>query len=319
MSSPAADRLAERVVKTLAEPFTVGGHPLCLGASVSTAPLDGGDAETILRNADVAMYAAKAAGRSRCVRFTTTQMETLTSEAQLETEFRQGLTRNEFILHYQPIVDLGSGRIWGAEALVRWQHPTRGLLLPAEFVPLAEKNDTITMLGTWVLSEACEQAALWRAAGYDCRSLKIAVNISARELNATLVETVRAALAATDLEPSALILEVTETALLVSPDEAAAVVTAVRALGVSIALDDFGTGYSSLSCLRRFAADSLKIDRSFVKGLGADTAVVKAVVDLANSLGLAVVAEGVETAQQLALLRALGCSTAQGYHLVVRR
>ena len=319
MSGPdGGERLAERVVATLAEPFTIEGTTVFLGASVGIGTLDASNAETILRNADVAMYAAKTAGRSRWVRFTPTLIETLNSELKLDTEFHQALTQDQLLLHYQPIVDLSSGRMVGAEALVRWQHPTRGLLAAGEFVPRAEKGDSITALGTWVLGEACRQAARWQATRPDCGRLTMSVNVSARQLNASLVETVKTTLAATGLDPSVLILEVTETALLSTPTEAEAVVAALRALGVSIALDDFGTGYSSLTYLRRFAVDSVKVDGSFIAGLGThtgDTAIVKAIVGLAKNLGISAVAEGVETAKQFLLLQDMGCDKAQGYYL----
>jgi diguanylate cyclase (GGDEF)-like protein len=313
-----AERLAERVVAKLAEPFTVDGHTLFLGSSVGVVAVDSSPAETILRNADVAMYAAKTAGRSRWVRFTPGMIETLAGEVTLDTEFRQALVRDEFVLYYQPVVDLPSGRMVGAEALVRWQHPTRGLLSPSEFVPAAEKNDSITALGTWVLGEACRQAARWQVARPDRAPLTMSVNISPRQLHAGLTDTVRAVLAATGLDPSSLNLEVTETALLDDLADAGAVVAAMRELGVSIAIDDFGTGYASLSYLRRFTVDSVKIDLTFINGLGVnpgDTAIVKAVIGLADSFSLSVVAEGVETAEQLLLLREMGCDRAQGYFL----
>ncbi|MDQ1747512.1 MAG: diguanylate cyclase [Frankiaceae bacterium] len=294
-----AERLAVRVVAALAEPFTVHGHTLYLGTSVGLVTLDGSDAQTTLRNADLAMYAAKKAGRARWVRYTQTLIDSLASEVTLDTELRQALARDQFVLHYQPVVDLASGRMVGVEALIRWQHPTRGLLPPAEFIPAAEQNGSITEIGTWALGEACLQAAHWQETRPDQAPLTIAVNISSRQLKAGLTETVKFALAVTGLAPSSLHLEVTETSLRDNPTDADAVLAALRELGVSIAIDDFGTGYSSLTYLRRFAVDSVKIDRSFIGGLGTnadDTAIVKAVIGLAAALNLEVIAEGVETA-----------------------
>jgi len=319
MPSPAeAERLAERVVATLAEPFVVEGHTLFLGGSVGVVTIDTSPAETLLRNADVAMYAAKAAGRSRWLRFSPAMIEALSDEVTLDTEFRQALKRDEFVVYYQPVVDLISGRMLGAEALVRWRHPTRGLLGPAEFVPAAEKNDSIIELGTWVLGEACREAARWQTARPDDRPLTMAVNISSRQLTADLTETVEAALVVTGLDPHALNLEVTETALLDNFADAEAVLAELRELGVAISIDDFGTGHASLTYLRRFAVDTVKVDLSFVRGLGVnpgDTAIVKAVIGLADAFSLSVVAEGVETAEQLLLLRDMGCAMAQGYFL----
>jgi diguanylate cyclase (GGDEF)-like protein len=313
-----AECLAERVVATLAEPFSVEGHTLFLGSSVGVVTVDSSPAEEILRNADVAMYAAKTEGRSRWVRFTPGMIETLADEVTLDTEFRQALVKEEFVLHYQPVVDLRSGLMVGAEALVRWQHPTRGLLSPAAFVPAAEQNDSITALGTWVLGEACRQGARWQLARPDRAPLTMAVNVSPRQLRPGLTDTVRAVLAATGLDPSLLHLEVTETALLDDLTEAGEVLAAVRELGVSIAIDDFGTGHASLTYLRRFAVDSVKIDVTFINGLGVnpgDTAIVKAVLGLADAFSVSVVAEGVENAEQLLLLRDMGCDMAQGYFL----
>jgi diguanylate cyclase (GGDEF)-like protein len=311
------ERLAERVVAALAEPFTVHGHTLYLGTSVGLVVLDGSDAETTLRNADLAMYAAKTAGRARWVRFTPTLIDSLASVVTLDTELRQALARDQFVLHYQPVVDLMSGRMAGVEALIRWQHPTRGLLSPAEFVAAAEENGSITDIGTWVLHEACGQAARWQASRPGQAPLTIAVNISSRQLKVGLTETVKAALAVTGLVPSSLHLEITETSLWDNPADAAVVLASLRELGISIAIDDFGTGYSSLTYLRRFAVDSVKIDRSFIGGLGAnadDTAIVKAVIGLADALNLEVVAEGVETGEQLRLLQDMGCQNVQGYY-----
>jgi diguanylate cyclase (GGDEF)-like protein len=316
-SETEAERLAVRVVAALAEPFTVQDHTLYLGTSVGLVTLDGSDADTTLRNADLAMYAAKKAGRARWVRYTSTLIDTLASEVALDTELRQALAMNQFVLHYQPVVDITSGRVVGTEALIRWQHPTRGLLPPAEFVPAAEQNGSITEIGTWVLGEACRQAARWQETRPDQAPLTVAVNVSSRQLNAGLTETVKSALAVTGLAPSLLHLEVTETSLRDNLTDADAVLAALRELGVSIAIDDFGTGYSSLTYLRRFAVDSLKIDRSFIGGLAVnadDTAIVEAVIGLADALNLDIIAEGVETAQQLRALQDMGCQHVQGYY-----
>jgi EAL domain-containing protein (putative c-di-GMP-specific phosphodiesterase class I) len=236
---------------------------------------------------------------------------------ELETDLRQGLERNEFRLVYQPILSLADGQIVEVEALVRWQHPTRGQISPAQFIPIAEETGLIEPIGLWVLEEACRQARVWQRLLPPDRSLVMSVNLSGRQFqDPRLVDQIRRILRETGLEPQALKLEITESVLMQDAESTAARMRALTDIGVRFAIDDFGTGYSSLSYLRRFPVDTLKIDRSFVEGLGTDAqalAIVRSIVALAKALNLSVTGEGVETAAQHAQLRELGCDRGQGY------
>jgi EAL domain-containing protein (putative c-di-GMP-specific phosphodiesterase class I) len=274
----------------------------------------GGDAGDVLRDADVAMYAAKSAGKA-CVRqFEPAMRRAVVAKAELEADLRHALERGELRLRFQPVVDLDSRDVRGAEALVRWEHPRRGLLPPAAFVPLAEEIGLVGELDGWVLEEACRTAAGWQALR---PGVTVSVNVTADRFASTdLVGAVADALADTGLPPHCLTLELTETALVADAEATIGRLTALAALGVQVAIDDFGTGYSSLAYLHRLPASILKIDKSFVEGLGTNaesTALVRVILGLADTFGLGTVAEGVETESQRALLRALGCTTAQGY------
>lgn len=315
-----AAALAAKLLGHLAEPFAVEGHAFHVSASfgVALAPRDGADGEALLKAADLALYRAKAEGRGG-VRFFEPGMDAQArARRRLEGELRLALERGELVLHYQPQLDLRAGRFTGVEALVRWRHPERGLVPPAEFVPLAEATGLIRPLGTWVLRAACRQAAAWRETGLP--PLTVAVNLSPaqlrdRELPAVVAQALRhLPAAALQLE-----LEITEGVLVESlGGEAGGVLGQLVAGGVELAIDDFGTGYSSLAYLKQLPARSLKIARGFVAGLGADpadAALVRAVVELAHGLGKRVVAEGVETEAQLAFLRGIGCDAAQGFLL----
>jgi len=315
----AAVGLAERLFEVIADPVVIEGSDILLTASIGIA--FGGDGENganaLLRDADIAMFEAKARGRARYTVFD----ETLRSQSKQRLEtiqaLRRALERDELRLFYQPIMDLARDTMIGVEALIRWEHPTRGLLSPIEFMPVVEQSGLILPIGKWVLEEACRQAAQW-AADPALSPIVMSVNLSARQLtDEGLVDYVAEALGDTGLHPSLLCLELTESAVMEDPEGAAEVLRQLRDLGASLAIDDFGTGYSSLSYLRRLRVDHLKIDRSFIDGLGTegeDTQIVTAVVRLAHELKLAVVAEGVETETQLGALRALGCDTAQGYY-----
>ncbi len=313
--------LARRILSTLTPPVPLGTHEVFITASIGIAiyPIDGEDVETLLTHADTAMYEAKSQGGNGYQIFSRTMNATAMQRLTLETDLRRALEREELVLHYQPIVRADTGAITGAEALVRWQHPSLGLLLPSEFIPIAEENGLIVPLGEWVLQTACVQNRAWQDAGF--APLRIAVNLSSRQIRqGTLVTMVRAALEAAGLEPHWLGLELTESVLMERQHEAVAALHRLRALGVQLSIDDFGTGYSSLSYLKHFPVDSLKIDRSFVRDLISvpdDAAITAAVIAMAHALELKVVAEGVESHEHLAFLRGQGCDEVQG-HLVGR-
>jgi diguanylate cyclase (GGDEF)-like protein/PAS domain S-box-containing protein len=310
--------VGQKILRALAHPLSIDGQELVTTTSIGAAvyPRDGGDAETLLRHADIAMYRAKERGRDN-LQFYTQEMNVRTRESfEIETELRRALEREEFLLYYQPQVDLLSGRITGAEALIRWRHPARGMVPPDRFIPLAEETGLIAPIGEWVLDSACEQARRWQDEGLP--PIRIAINLSARQLRQShLARLVRQALWVNGLEARYLELELTESAVTHDPEEAAARLRELSATGVGIALDDFGTGYSSLNHLKRFPISRLKIDRSFVRGIAAnldDAAIVSATVAMAHGLGIEVIAEGVETGEQLNYLRQRHCDQAQGYY-----
>jgi diguanylate cyclase (GGDEF)-like protein/PAS domain S-box-containing protein len=310
--------LAEKIVVAMRKPFPVDGHELRVTASVGIAnyPDDGADGESLLRNADVAMYHAKESGRDNFQFFSPEMNIRVVDRQTVESELRGAVDRQEFVLHYQPKINLETSAAIGVEALVRWRHPQRGLLLPSEFIAIAEDTALIVPIGRWVLGEACRQARVWQKAGLVPTT--IAVNVSAVELRAKdFVSSVRAILAETGLESQYLELELTETFLMQDSSATQTVLKALKDIGVRIALDDFGTGYSSLSYLKRFPIDTLKIDRSFVRDLtsdAGDASIVEAVISLGRSLHMRVVAEGVETQEQLAFLRQQNCPEGQGYY-----
>ncbi|WNV75584.1 EAL domain-containing protein [Geodermatophilus sp. DSM 44513] len=308
--------VAERLRDAMAAPFHVGSEQFTLGACIGIAVSARGQdsAEALLRDADLAMYEAKDRGRGSIVVFDGALRAALERRQRTEADLRAGITRDEMRLLYQPVVDTASGCLVGVEALVRWQHPTRGLLGPDAFIAVAEDTGLVVPLGEWVLQEACRQLAAWRRAGLD---LTVAVNVSARQLaDPQFPDLVAAVVTTSGVDPAAVCLELTETALLDATGATVATLRRLHAFGVRLALDDFGTGFSSLTFLKRFPIDVVKIDRSFVCDLVDDTsdaAIVAAVVTLGRSLGLQTVAEGVEHADQLTALRQLGCQLAQGY------
>jgi diguanylate cyclase len=311
-----AEGLAARLIASFEEPFELSVGPTFLSTSVGIArfnPADRlADADSLIREADTAMYQAKYTGRNRTVVFDASLRETVRMRIDIENGLRRAVEHEEFELHYQPIVDLVSGRMLGCEALLRWRHPERGLVAPSDFIPIAEESFLIVPIGRWVLHQATADLARWRAAGH--ADLYVSVNVSARQLrDPGLLDDVVTALGESGLPGEALCLELTESALVVNPEEVTATLTALRTLGVTIAVDDFGTGYSALSYLRRFPVTAVKIDRAFVAELETDTALVRAIVAMTVALGLAVVAEGVETVLQEDALLELGCQTAQGY------
>ena len=307
-----AATVAERVVKSMAAPMQVDGHQIMIGTSIgiAIAPFDGEDAETLLKNADLALYRAKSEGRGTYHFFEKGMDEALQHRRMLENGLKIALSRGEFRLVYQPLVNLQENRICAFEALLRWDHPERGLIPPLEFIPVAEETGFITSIGQWVLREACKAAAGWP------EHVRIAVNLSPMQFKRGLVEHVTSALAEAGLAPSRLELEITESLLLADTEATLQTLHKLRALGVRISMDDFGTGYSSLSYLRSFPFDKIKIDRSFMQGLGEEQdslAIVKAVIGLGQSLGMSTTAEGVETEEQLAAVRAQGCNEVQGF------
>ncbi len=310
----AAGALAQQIVEVLSAPYGIQGQEVVIGVSVGVAlaPGDAGTPEFLLRNADMALYRAKADGR-RTYRFFEAGMDArLQARRQLEQDLRTAFQSGQLELHYQPVLDASTGRVSGCEALLRWTHPVRGAISPAEFVPLAEEIGLIGPIGDWALRQACAEAVHWPA------EVRIAVNLSPAQFRAerNLVQGVFSALAQSGLSPTRLELEITETVLLADNEGNLATLHRLRALGVRIAMDDFGTGYSSLSYLRSFPFDKIKIDRSFVRDLGSDpqsTAIVEAVTRLASRLSIRTTAEGVETEGQAALLRAEGCDELQGF------
>ena len=312
-----AAHTARRMLQVVAEAHSIDQHDLHVTTSigVSVYPDDGLDAETLIKNADTAMYQAKENGR-QSYRFFKPAMNVRAVERQsIEESLRRALERNEFALHYQPKIDLRTGAITGAEALLRWTHPTHGLVSPARFIPVAEDCGLILPIGAWVLREACGQARAWVDAGLPITTM--AVNVSAMEFqNENFLRNLTAILAETGLDPGSLELELTESVLMRRAESTASILQSVRERGVQVAVDDFGTGYSSLSYLRKFPVDALKIDQSFVRQIsdGEDTTIVTAVIAMARSLKLRVVAEGVETVGELTFLRAHQCDEAQGYY-----
>ncbi|HET6547293.1 MAG TPA: EAL domain-containing protein, partial [Solirubrobacter sp.] len=315
----AARRVADRLAGALRAPVELDGRQRYVTASfgVRSLPVSVADPEALLRDADSAMYRAKELGKARCEVFDDSMREKATERLDLEGGLRHALDRGELKLLYQPQVDMESGRIVGAEALIRWYHPERGMVVPSVFIPIAEQTGLIVPIGAWVVEEACRQAAEWMHT-VD-RPMAVSVNVSPRQLaEDDFVSVVGAALEASGLEPHLLCLEITESAVLADPDAATEVLERLKSLGVRLAIDDFGIGYSSLSQLKALLpVDTIKIDKSFVDGVTSDdedSAIIDAVLRLAGGLRLAAVAEGVETAEQVEALRALGCRLSQGYH-----
>ncbi len=312
-----AVNVAEKIIKAVEQPLTIAGTSVEASASIGIAlfPEDGSDAESLLRNADSAMYRAKEAGRNTYQLCTDDMKRRAVERLSLETRLRRAITEGQLVLHYQPQVSLTSGAVIGVEALVRWNDPERGLVHPSAFIPMAEESRLILPMGEWVLHTACSQMRAWRDAGIELPLLS--VNLSLRQFQQyDIVQSVRSVLAETGLDAGALELEITETAAMHNAETAVEVLQALREIGVSIAIDDFGTGYSSLNYLKRFPITAVKIDRAFIRDLATsegDAAIVSAVVGIARALKLRVIAEGVETEEQLSFLRRRNCDAAQGY------
>lgn len=308
---------ARKILNAITAPHLIDNQELRINVSigVSTYPDDGQDAKTLMNNADAAMYDAKEHGRNNYQFFRPDMHARIVERQSLEGNLRCALGRNEFLLHYQPKIRLATGEITGVEALLRWMHPDRGLLSPAEFVPIAEDSGLILPIGQWVLHEACRQAQTWRSSGLP--PVSVAVNVSASEFRAKdFLSGVRAILIATGVEPRHLELELTESVLMNDAESTVATLRALKTMGVQLAVDDFGTGYSSFSYLRRFPLDALKVDRSFVQEITAnrgDGTIVSAMISIGKSLRQRVIAEGVETRTQFDFLRRQGCGEGQGF------
>ena len=310
--------VAEKLLGAVALPYEIDGHELTttISIGISIYPEHGGDMESLMKRADSAMYKAKAAGRNNYQMFTDDIDMVLSNRLSLENDMRRALEREEFILHYQPQIDLNSGKIIATEALVRWQHPIRGLLGPDQFIGIAEESGLILPLGKWVLREACRQNGAWQAAGLP--AITVAVNLSALQLNrGNFLRDVTEILDETQMPPHWLLLELTESMVMQGGETILSTFKALKEMGVQLSIDDFGTGYSSLSYLKRFPIDSLKIDRSFIRDISTDpddAAIVRAIISMGHSLRLSVVAEGVETDGQLAFLRQQHCDAVQGHY-----
>jgi diguanylate cyclase (GGDEF)-like protein len=312
-------RVVERIEESLAVPVNLNGQQVCMSASmgiVLSAP-DHSQAEDMLRDADIALHRAQSSGTACHEVFDRAMHERAVARLQLENDLRLAVEREEFRVHYQPIVSLVTGRIMGLEALVRWQHPKQGLVPPMEFIPLAEETGLIVPMGFWVLRKACGQIRDGLSKFSTDPPLLLSVNLSAKQFSqADLVDQIQRILRESGVEAGSVMLEITESVVMEHAESAAAALTQLKTLGVQLSIDDFGTGYSSLSCLHSYPIDTLKIDRSFVGKMGMDTKnmeIVRTIVALAKNLGMHVTAEGIETAEQLAQLRALQCACGQGY------
>ncbi len=310
-------RIARILLDSMAEPFQIGEHQLFITTSIgiSIYPSDGTDDETLIKNADIAMYRAKASGKNNYQFYLPTMNDRAMEKMELEGHLRQALEREEFVLHYQPQLNVTTGEIIGMEALVRWQHPSHGLLYPGEFIPLAEESGLIVPLGEWVLRTACAQNKAWIDAGLP--KVSMAVNYSARQFQcANPIDAILKAVRDTGLDPQYLELELTESAIMTDADFATATLRQLSKVGIQVSIDDFGTGYSSLSYLKRLPLAKLKIDEIFIRTLTVDQsdwAITSAIVAMARNLNLHPIAEGVETIEQLEALRSLECERMQGY------
>ena len=323
MILPEQDELAldtrslQRIMDAVAAPITLGGHTLFMTCSIGVAcyPADGTDGETLIKHADIAMYRGKQTGRNNFQFYTPAMNEQALERLRIEGDLRSALENNEFVLHYQPKVDLASGRVVGSEALIRWQHPLLGMVSPARFIGLAEETGLILPIGAWVLRTACAQCRQWQLDGHD--GIGVSVNLSVGQfLQKDLVSSIGDVLADTGLPPASLELELTESLMMTDVEHAIGILNGLKELGVRLSIDDFGTGYSSLAYLKRFPIDVLKIDKSFVRDITSDAddaAITASIISLARHLKLKVIAEGVETDEQLDYLRHYGCDEIQGY------
>ncbi len=313
-----AIKIAQRIQTELPLPFDICGHDVSTTASVGIAMYSEGETrpEHLLRDADLAMYQAKANGKARYEIFDAAMHAKMIKYLTLETDLRHAIERNEFLLHYQPIISLSTNRITGFEALIRWQHPTHGLIYPTEFIPIAEETGLITAIGQWVLREACLKTSLWQKRFSTPLPLTINVNLSSKEFTPHLIDHIKNILHEIDMEAFTLMLEITESTIMKHPEFTAPLLLELKKLGIGLQIDDFGTGYSSLSYLHDFPISVLKIDQSFIRMVNTDKEnleIVKTIIALAHNLKMEVIAEGVETTDELETLRELGCEFVQGY------
>jgi diguanylate cyclase (GGDEF)-like protein len=316
-NSASAAVVAEKLVRNIGDPYRIDGYDLYTTPSIGVAifPSDGENGDVLMKNADAAMYHAKAAGRNNFQFFDARMNDAALERLKIEHSLRQALAREEFCVHYQPIIEIASGRVSAFEALVRWEHPEMGMVPPGNFIGIAEETGLIQPIGEWVFWTACRQLAEFNTAGF--RGLKMCINISAMQLrNGNLPILARGAIEAFGLEPETLVFEITESVAMQKPEETARILQQLSEMGVGLAIDDFGTGYSSLSYLRMFPIDHLKLDRSFVQEIGkgpGSSVICDATIGLAHNLGLKLVAEGVETQAQYDYLQQEGCDLIQGY------
>jgi diguanylate cyclase (GGDEF)-like protein len=312
-----AGKVAHRLLEALREPLMIGEHRVYATTSVGIAlyPFDGDEPETLLKNADTAMYHAKQQGKDRFQYYTASMNTVAAARLELESELHQAIERDQLTLHYQPQIEVRTGRLTGAEALIRWQHPVRGLIPPLDFIPIAEECGLIIPIGEWVIRQACTQLRAWREMGLP--ALRISVNVSAKQFQQpSFIHTVATILHEFAVQPGTLTVEITETTLMAHEEEAIRQLSDLRLLGVGLSIDDFGTGYSSLAYLNRFSVEALKIDRSFMQDVpenAHNSAIVQAIIALASTLNLQVIAEGVETKHQWQFLADHGCTGMQGY------
>jgi diguanylate cyclase (GGDEF)-like protein len=316
-----AAKVSQRILYSLSNPFHLDGHEVFITASIGIAlyPADGEDIDTLIKNADTAMYHAKNNGKNHFQFYKFSMNSTALERLNMENDLRRAITGNELSLLYQPRINIGSGTIVGAEALIRWQHPELGLISPARFIPLAEETGLIIPIGEWVLKTACRQKREWHRKDPVHAPVSVSVNISGHQFSqGNLVNIMEKILVDTGLDPSCLELEITESVIMKNADSTVALLHKLKDMGVKLSMDDFGTGYSSFNYLKRFPLDIIKIDRSFIKDITnspRDAAIIKAMIVMAHTLEMKVVAEGVETEEQLSLLQDMGCDEMQGFLL----
>jgi diguanylate cyclase (GGDEF)-like protein len=316
-------KVSQRILTILNEQFMLEGNEVYITTSIgiSVYPENGKDTDTLLKNADIAMYHAKDMGKNNFQFYEQTMNESAFEKLNMENSLRKAIERNEFILHYQPRMDLRSEKIVSTEALIRWEHPEKGLIYPSEFIPIAEETGIILQIGEWVLKSACKQCKVWRKSDASQARVSVSLNLSGKQFSEeSLVEVVARILKDYQLDPHDLELEITESVIMKNAESTVAILNKLKTMGVQLSMDDFGTGYSSFNYLKRFPLDNVKIDRSFIRDIAntkEDAAIVKAIIAMAHSLKLKVVAEGVETDQQLEFLREQGCDEIQGFLLSV--